>query len=281
MRSEDRSALHEALEQQTVSIAKAGIMATLNTRCAVLAAANPKFGRFDRYKAIAEQIDLPAPILSRFDLTFVIEDKPNIENDRKLAQHILKIHQNNTVNYEIEPELLRKYIAYARRNVQPVLTDEANKVLEEFYVSVRSGGIEDEAPVPITARQLEAIIRLAEASAKLQLKDKVEAEDAHRAIRLQQTCLRQVGYDPDTDTIDIDRVEGRTPKSDRDKINKIVEVIVNLQEEYNGNAPMETLKNIMVDEYDMSEEKVESSVRQLKSKGIIYEPTNGYLRRVD
>ena len=237
MRSEDRSALHEALEQQTVSIAKAGIMATLNTRCAVLAAANPKFGRFDRYKAIAEQIDLPAPILSRFDLTFVIEDKPNIENDRKLAQHILKIHQNNTVNYEI--------------------------------------------PVPITARQLEAIIRLAEASAKLQLKDKVEAEDAHRAIRLQQTCLRQVGYDPDTDTIDIDRVEGRTPKSDRDKINKIVEVIVNLQEEYNGNAPMETLKNIMVDEYDMSEEKVESSVRQLKSKGIIYEPTNGYLRRVD
>jgi len=281
MRSEDRSALHEALEQQTVSIAKAGIMATLNTRCAVLAAANPKFGRFDRYKAIAEQIDLPAPILSRFDLTFVIEDKPNVENDRKLAQHILKIHQNNTVNYEIEPELLRKYIAYARRNVQPVLTDEANKVLEEFYVSVRSGGIEDEAPVPITARQLEAIIRLAEASAKLQLKDKVEAEDAHRAIRLQQTCLRQVGYDPDTDTIDIDRVEGRTPKSDRDKINKIVEVIVNLQEEYNGNAPMETLKNIMVDEYDMSEEKVESSVRQLKSKGIIYEPTNGYLRRVD
>ena len=281
MRSEDRSALHEALEQQTVSIAKAGIMATLNTRCAVLAAANPKFGRFDRYKAIAEQIDLPAPILSRFDLTFVIEDKPNVENDRKLAQHILKIHQNNTVNYEIEPELLRKYIAYARRNVQPVLTDEANKVLEEFYVSVRRGGIEDEAPVPITARQLEAIIRLAEASAKLQLKDKVEAEDAHRAIRLQQTCLRQVGYDPDTDTIDIDRVEGRTPKSDRDKINKIVEVIVNLQEEYNGNAPMETLKNIMVDEYDMSEEKVESSVRQLKSKGIIYEPTNGYLRRVD
>ena len=281
MRSEDRSALHEALEQQTVSIAKAGIMATLNTRCAVLAAANPKFGRFDRYKAIAEQIDLPAPILSRFDLTFVIEDKPDIENDRKLAQHILKIHQNNTVNYEIEPELLRKYIAYARRNVQPVLTDEANKVLEEFYVSVRSGGIEDEAPVPITARQLEAIIRLAEASAKLQLKDKVEAEDARRAIRLQQTCLRQVGYDPDTDTIDIDRVEGRTPKSDRDKINKIVEEIVNLQEEYNGNAPMETLKQIMAEEYDMSAEKVESSVRQLKSKGIIYEPTNGYLRRVD
>lgn len=89
-RSEDRSALHEALEQQTISIAKAGIMATLNSRCSVLAAANPKFGRFDRYKSVAEQIDLPSPILSRFDLTFVVEDKPNVENDRELAKHILK-----------------------------------------------------------------------------------------------------------------------------------------------------------------------------------------------
>ena len=152
MRSEDRSALHEALEQQTVSIAKAGIMATLNTRCSVLAAANPKFGRFDRYKTVADQIDLPSPILSRFDLTFVIEDKPNVENDRKLAQHILKIHQSESVDYEIEPDLLRKYIAYARKNVNPVLTDEANKVLEEFYVSVRSAGVEDETRLKMKSK---------------------------------------------------------------------------------------------------------------------------------
>ena len=109
MRSEDRSALHEALEQQTVSIAKAGIMATLNTRCSVLAAANPKFGRFDQYKGVAEQIDLPSPILSRFDLYFALEDRPNVENDRKIARHILEIHKTSNVEYEIEPELLRKY----------------------------------------------------------------------------------------------------------------------------------------------------------------------------
>ena len=120
MRSEDRSALHEALEQQTVSIAKAGIMATLNSRCSVLAAANPKFGRFDRYKILAEQIDLPAPIISRFDLIFVIEDKPSREKDSELAAHILEMHKENTVDYEIEPELLRKYIAYARKNVNPM-----------------------------------------------------------------------------------------------------------------------------------------------------------------
>ena len=117
MRPEDRSAIHEALEQQTISIAKAGIMATLNSRCSVLAAANPKFGRFDQYKSIAEQINLPSTILSRFDLTFVIEDKPDVENDKKLAAHILKIHKDNSIHFDIEPELLRKYIAYARRDI--------------------------------------------------------------------------------------------------------------------------------------------------------------------
>ena len=279
MRSEDRSALHEALEQQTVSIAKAGIMATLNTRCSVLAAANPKFGRFDRYKTVADQIDLPAPILSRFDLTFVIEDKPNFENDRKLAQHILNTHKDRTINYEIEPELLRKYIGYARK-LNPTLTDEATKVLEEFYVEIRGGGVDEDAPVPITARQLEAIIRLAEASAKLQLKDKVGADDALRAIRLQQECLRQVGYDPDTGKIDIDRAVGGTPRSDRDKLNKVVEEISKLQD-LEGAAPIGTLKEIMQEEYEVSEEKLTSILKQLKSKGIIYEPTTGSYKKVD
>ena len=280
MRSEDRSALHEALEQQTVSIAKAGIMATLNTRCSVLAAANPKFGRFDRYKTVADQIDLPAPILSRFDLTFVIEDKPNFENDRKLAQHILKTHQNESVEYEIEPELLRKYIGYARNNYNPTLTDEATKVLEDFYVEIRGGGVDEDAPVPITARQLEAIIRLAEASAKLQLKDKVGADDARRAIRLEQECLKQVGYDPDTGKIDIDRAVGGTPRSDRDKLNKVVEEISKLQD-LEGAAPIGTLKEIMKEDYDVGEEKLTSILKQLKSKGIIYEPTTGSYKKVD
>ena len=275
MRSEDRSALHEALEQQTVSIAKAGIMATLNTRCSVLAAANPKFGRFDRYKTVADQIDLPSPILSRFDLTFVIEDKPNIENDRKLAQHILKIHQSESVDYEIEPDLLRKYIAYARKNINPILTDEANKVLEDFYVSVRSAGVEEDTPVPITARQLEAIIRLAEASAKLQLKDKVDAEDAQRAISLQRKTLEQIGMDPDTGKIDIARIEGGTPTSDIDRMQKIEEEIKDLEQEFER-APIDVLKENMKEKYDLSPEKTEELLRKLKGKGIIFEPRNGF-----
>lgn len=279
MRSEDRSALHEALEQQTVSIAKAGIMATLNSRCSVLAAANPKFGRFDRFKVLAEQIDLPAPILSRFDLIFIVEDKPDVKNDSELAEHILEIHKSNTIDYEIEPELLRKYIAYARKNVNPILTEEANTVLKEFYVTTRNSNAEEEAPVPITARQLEAIIRLAEACAKIKLKDYVEKEDAEKAVRLQLACLKEVGVDPETGEIDIDQVEGRTPKSDRDKLKRVTEEIEILEEEFAGEAPVNILISNMADKYNISEDKVESIIRNLKNKGLVYEPRAGYVKK--
>lgn len=278
MKPEDRSAIHEALEQQTISIAKAGIMATLNSRCSVLAAANPKFGRFDRYKSIGEQIDLPSPILSRFDLIFVVEDKPDVERDTKLADHILKIHKDNSIPFEIEPELLRKYIAYARREIHPKLTTEASKVLQEFYVSMRGGAEDEDSPVPITARQLEALVRLSEASAKIRLGDEVTTFDAKRAIEIQQKCMKQVGYDPETGKVDIDKVEGRTPKSDRDKFRVVTEVIGELEAEYNGKTPKTILISELEDRYNMSEEKVEDIIKVLKRKGLIYEPSNGYYK---
>lgn len=278
MREEDRSAIHEALEQQTISIAKAGIMATLNSRCSVLAAANPKFGRFDRYKSIAEQIDLPSPILSRFDLIFIIEDKPNAERDHDLAGHILKIHQDSTIPYVIEPELMRKYIAYARKSVQPTLTKEAAEVLQDFYVTMRSGAIDEESPVPITARQLEALVRLAEASARIRLSNEVLKEDAQRAIKLQEDCMKQVGYDPDTGKVDIDKVEGRTSKSERDKINIIIDVIKELSDEYEGSAPKNIVYAELVDKYNVGEEKVDEVINMLKSKGVIYEPTSDHYK---
>ena len=278
MRSEDRSAIHEALEQQTISIAKAGIMATLNSRCSVLAAANPKFGRFDRYKSIAEQIDLPSPILSRFDLIFVVEDKPDVERDTKLAGHILKIHQDNTIPFEIEPELLRKYIAYARRDFHPQLTPEASEVLQEFYVGMRGGAVDEDSPVPITARQLEALVRLSEASARIRLGETVTEFDAKRAITIQQKCMKQVGYDPETGKVDIDKVEGRTPKSERDKIRVVSEVIGELEDEYGGKVSKNILISELADRYNMSEEKAEEILRVLKRKGVIYEPQQGYYK---
>ena len=282
MRSEDRSALHEALEQQTVSIAKAGIMATLNSRCSVLAAANPKFGRFDRFKVLADQIELPPPILSRFDLIWIVEDKPSRKGDSELAQHILNIHQSNAVDYEIEPDLLRKYIAYARINVNPVLSDEANDVLKNFYVDTRnsSSNTEENTVVPITARQLEAIIRLAEACAKVKLKEVVDKDDAKKAVRLQMASLKDAGVDPETGEIEADIVGGGRPKSERDKMTVIVEEVKLLEEEYNGQAPINALKSNMEEKHNMSEDKLESLIRTLKQRGILYEPNSEYLKRV-
>ncbi len=281
MRPEDRSAIHEALEQQTISIAKAGIMATLNSRCSVLAAANPKYGRFDRIKPIAEQINLPSTILSRFDLIFVIEDKPDPERDKRLASHILSIHKDTSIPFEIEPELLRKYIAYARKEIKPKLTQEAIRVLQEFYVGMR-GGVDDEedAPVPITARQLEALVRLSEASARIRLGHEVTDYDARRAILLQQKCLKQVGYDPETDKVDIDIVEGRTPKSDRDKFRIVTQTIKRLEDEFNGKAPKQMLMNELENEFNMDEDKANEVIRYLKRNGTIYEPKQGYFKVV-
>ena len=255
-------------------------MATLNARCSVLAAANPKFGRFDQYKSIGEQIDLPSPILSRFDLIFVVEDKPNVEKDTKLAAHILRIHKDTSIPFEIEPELLRKYIAYARREVSPKLTDDAIAVLQEFYVGMRGGAAEDDSPVPITARQLEALIRLSEASSRIRLGTEVTGVDAKRAITIQQKCMKQVGYDPETGKLDIDKVEGRPAKSDRDKIRIVTEVLGELGEEYGGRTPKNILITEMSDRYNMSEEKAEEILRILKRKGIIFEPQQGYLKIV-
>ena len=176
--------------------------------------------------------------------------------------------------------MLRKYIAYARKTSNPVLTDEANQILKEFYVSTRNSNPEEQGPVTITARQLEAIIRLAEASAKIKLKDKVEKEDAEKAVKLTLFCLRDVGVDPETGEMDVDIVSGGTRKSERDKIHIVTEEIKLLEEEYAGNAPLTVLIANMNDKHGVSQDKTEQIVRNLVQKGVIYEPSTGYFRRV-
>ena len=165
-------------------------------------------------------------------------------------------------------------------NVNPKLTDEANTILQEFYVNTRNSNPEEQGPVPITARQLEAIIRLAEASAKIKLKDTVDKEDAEKAVRLQMSCLKEVGVDPETGEMDADIVSGGTPKSDRDKIQRVTDEIRLLEEEYAGDAPLNVLLSNMSEKYGVSEDKTEQIIRNLIQKGVIYQPTTGYFRRV-
>jgi len=277
MRDEDRVAIHEAMEQQTVSIAKAGIVARLNARTTVIAAGNPKFGRYIPNRTLSENINLPVTILSRFDLIFILRDMPNPDYDRKLARHILRVHaEAEKVKPEIPPDLLKKYISYARRYVRPRLTPEASKLIEEFFVEMRKLASENpEGPIPITARQLEALARLAEAHAKMALKEEVTVEDAEAAIRLMKSFLESAGMDVESGRIDIDVIMTGKPRSKQEKLSRIIEIIEELEEESEEGCAK--IKNIVkrATAEGIESSFVDEALRMLRRDGIIYEKSVG------
>ncbi|WJK63735.1 ATP-binding protein [Halobacterium salinarum] len=303
MADDDRSAMHEALEQQKISVSKAGINATLKARCSLLGAANPKYGRFDQYEPIGEQIDLEPALISRFDLIFTVTDQPDPEEDAALADHILQTNyagELNTQNEElananyseaeiesqtedvapaIEPGLLRKYIAYARRTCFPTMTPDARQAIEEFYVDLRSKGADEDAPVPVTARQLEAIVRLAEASARLRLSDSVEKSDADRVIGIVQSCLQDIGVDPETGEFDADVVETGQSKTQRDRVKNIKALIGEIEEEFDDGAPVEEVLD-RAEEIGMDAGKAEHEIEKLKERGELYQPNTDHLRSI-
>jgi replicative DNA helicase Mcm len=273
MEKSDRSAMHEAMEQQTVSIAKAGILATFRARTSILAAANPKYGRFDDYRAISEQVNLPPTILSRFDLIFFVRDV--VGDTKEIAKHILDtvISQKEMIP-EIEPDLLRKYIAYARQNIVPSLNEDARDRIEQFYVEMREVA-EDakDSPIPLTARQLWAILRLARAASRVRLSSKTTLEDANRAIRLVKASLKQAGMDTETGKVDIDKIMVGVTKSQRDKINEILDIIRELEREYKTAKKAEITER--AEERGISERNTEELIDKLKRDGNIYEPKHG------
>ncbi len=301
MRPEDRSAMHEGLEQQKISISKAGINATLKSRCSLLGAANPKYGRFDQYEPIGEQIDLEPALISRFDLIFTVTDQPDPEKDRNLADHIIKTNfagelnthrtklaasdytqeQVDAVTDEVAPvidaDLLRKYIAYAKRECYPTMTEEAKDVISDFYVNLRSKGADEDAPVPVTARKLEALVRLAEASARVRLSDTVEMEDAERVTDIVESCLQDIGVDPETGQFDADVVETGQSKSQRDRIKNLKQLIADIEDEYEEGAPVEEVLS-RADEIGLDRGKAEDEIEKLRKKGEVYEPRTDHLR---
>ncbi|MEM2121118.1 MAG: minichromosome maintenance protein MCM [Candidatus Woesearchaeota archaeon] len=285
MSNEDRIAMHEALEQQTISIAKANIQATLLARTTVLAAANPKFGRFNRSETLAKQIDLPPTLINRFDLIFPIQDIPDEKRDESMARHILQLHQNPEMQEpEIPTELLKKYIAYARQKVNPKLTDAAIEEIKDYYVKMRSSekGEGEESKVPIissSARQLEALVRLAEASARVRLSDKVSKKDARRAIELLTFCLSQVAAD-EGGRIDIDRITTGITASQRSKIIIFKEILENLEKSLKSEKiPKEKIINKCQEEGILADE-VEEIIEKLRRSGDIFEPERGFIQRI-
>jgi len=276
----DRSAMHEAMEQQTITVSKANVQATLRAETSVLAAANPKFGRFDPYQSIAQQIDLPPTLINRFDIIFTLRDIPDRNKDEKIATHVLQEHQKLGEDMLIPRELFRKYVAYAKQRIKPKLTDEAVEEIKRFYVELRNKPVSSESavrPIPISARQLQALIRMAEASAKLKLKEKVTIEDAKEAIELMKYYLMKVGYDYETGQMDIDRISTGIPTSQRSKIITVREVINELEGKLGKLIPIEEIKEELKDK--IKKDDIDDAISKLKSSGDIFTPKRGFVQK--
>ncbi|TFF98308.1 MAG: minichromosome maintenance protein MCM [Promethearchaeota archaeon] len=293
MDSGDRSALHESMEQQTISIAKAGIVATLKAETAVVAAANPHSGRYDIYSTPTQNIRLPPSLLSRFDLIFVVIDRPNQRKDAQVAEFILKNamsdfdHDSEEVEEEeeeigapISHELLKKYIKYAKKNCRPFLTNEAKEKIKTFYLELRGEYESEDAIISILARNLDALVRLSEAHAKMALRDKVEISDVDEIIKLFKRYLKDTGYDEKTGKIDMDRVlagESRTT------LNKIDAVLARLKEIFEENEWKLLEKKGVIQILDLELEKVEKdfikdAIDELVQEGTLYEPKPGHIK---
>ena len=265
IKEDELSRLYEAMSIETITITKANINATLKAETSVLAVANPKYGKFDPYEDLAKQIGLSPLLLNRFDLIFPIKDVPEADKDKELADFMFKKHKQQ----KLDINFFRKYILYARE-LTPEWTEKAENKIKEFFLKLREKSTD--LVVAITPRQLESLIRLSEASAKLRLSKKVEVEDTERAIRLMMYYLEKCGLDLETGKLDIRKIEEGISTSKVDRIKEVKSIIKRLQEILaRGVAPIEEIK-IEAVERGINEDEVEEIIAILKKNGEIYEP---------
>ncbi|TKY67597.1 DNA replication licensing factor MCM4 [Spatholobus suberectus] len=229
-----RSMLHEVMEQQTVSIAKAGIIASLNARTSVLACANPSGSRYNPRLSVIDNIHLPPTLLSRFDLIYLILDKADEQTDRRLAKHIVSLHFENPENMEqdvLDLSTLTDYVSYARKHVHPQLSDEAAEELTRGYVEIRKRGNfpgSSKKVITATPRQIESLIRLSEALARIRFSEWVEKRDVMEAFRLLEVAMQQSATDHSTGTIDMDLITTGVSASERMRRESLLQATRNL-----------------------------------------------------
>ena len=301
MNEGDRSSMHEAMEQQTISISKAGINASLRTRCAVLAAANPKNGRFEPVSEtpFTGQINLAPPLISRFDIIWLLTDDADESKDSKIANHIIKnrligtsellvtegsapdpakgsvsgLQKSQEGDEILARDLIRKYIAYAKRSIHPKLEDDAQNKIVEFYVETRKKGGESSDSVSITARSLEAVARMAEASARIRLSSVANVEDVERAIRLTKTWRNELMGE----NFDMTTIETGKKTSVRNQERTILEIISTLQNQSTNKVKVANVLDVYneAEKYKISRTKTEDIIEKLVSQGSIMRPS-GY-----
>lgn len=275
MGESDRSNLHEGMSVGTISVSRANIQAVLNAKTSVLAAANPKLGRFDVNQPFAEQIKLSSSLLSRFDFIFVIRDIPEEERDTAIADKIFGEHNENKEKNILAKDMYRKYINYAK-SFSPELTKQAINALKKYYIGLRNRSkmIEGRKVIPIGARQLEGLIRLSEASGKMRLSNTVEVCDAEQAIEIMENYLKEVGYDEENNTFDIDKISGNST-SQRGKMGIVKEAIEELSNKYGGKVPIEGVCELLDTKYSSNE--VNEIINKIIINGDAFKPKKGYV----
>ncbi len=294
MGTDDRGAMHEAMEQQVINISKGGINATMRTRCAILAASNPRSGRFRDDGPNFDEINLPPALVSRFDIIWLIRDDIRLEQDKRIARHIIESRRRGVPEQlidsgrEVDPvamsdnrqievdadgndvlpiHLFRKYVAYAKRNVFPELNDDAMEKLIEYYTETRNKFREDDGSVPVTARALEALIRLAEANARMGLREEAGVEDAKIAIALYKHWRYELMGD-EYDELTIQTGE-TTRKRSADRV--VSGIVRNLCRE-RGECHTIDIYNT-ADDAGFDEDTVDRVLRALQQRGTLYSPT--------
>lgn len=289
-----RSVLHEVMEQQTVSIAKAGIISTLNARTSILASANPIGSKYDVTLSVPQNIDLPPTLLSRFDLVYLMIDKIDAQSDRHLANHIAKMYledvpENASIEEILPVEFLTMYISYAKQHIKPQITPEAKEELVKAYVSMRKLGEDarsSEKRITATTRQLESMIRLSEAHAKMRLSEYVTADDVIEAVRLIRSAIKEYAMDPITGTIDMDLIQTGTSSAQRKLRADLKTQIINLLDSSLGEGSdtisYDELQKRLTENSSITLENLEfgNAIRSLEQDGRIVIQGSGARRSI-
>ncbi|GAM17420.1 hypothetical protein SAMD00019534_005950 [Acytostelium subglobosum LB1] len=258
MSDHTRSILHEAMEQQTVSVAKAGIICTLNARTSILASANPKESRYNPRLSVVENLQLPPTLLSRFDLIYLVLDKPNERSDRHLSRHIVSLFwaEKPIPEWHMPHDLLSDYIAFARKKIHPKIREDSVESLVNGYLEMRARG--GGKTITATPRQLESLIRIAEAHAKIRYSPEVEPVDVAEAIRLVKVALQQAAIDPHTGTIDMDLITTGRSASSREEIGRVKDAIIDVfqSSDPSSGTPEQLFKRLMASAHNSSKSSV-------------------------
>ena len=279
----DQVAIHEAMEQQTISIAKAGIQATLNARTSVLAAANPIGGRYDRKKTLRQNISMTAPIMSRFDLFFVVVDECDERADYNIARHILGIHRygDEAVEPPVSPALMQRYIRYARL-LKPKITREAADLLVSNYKQLRQSDVSGTgSSYRMTVRQLESMVRLSEALARVYGNGEVVVEYVRDAGRLLKSSVIRV----ESENIDLDASErdwsGKKANVDMDEAKDKENIELNVNQKitlkYEEYARISNMLVFKLRQYEHETEADSTAIQGLIKSELV----NWYLEQIE